>query len=159
MTLSIYRSPHHRRVRRFSGILQSWFPAIHLKTFGGSSDGTVQSALQRTMRSQLAVLGASFAILGASAPSAAAQSHPTMNQPDNGFYEGPAPEWAALHSTDADGTATHRQYHRDGVQAHIQWHELRRSEQGTSAYVDDHRLVHQERNEAHRAFHTTPTNP
>ncbi|MFA6523141.1 MAG: hypothetical protein WCS85_02125 [Candidatus Peribacteraceae bacterium] len=36
-------------VRRFSGVLQSWFPAIHHKTFPGATrTGILQSAARRT---------------------------------------------------------------------------------------------------------------
>lgn len=108
------------------------------------------------MNTRRTVLRISFTLLGAIAPSAFAQAIPTMNQPDNGFYEGADPEWATLHSTDARGTTEHRQYHRDAVQAHILWHAEHRSEQGTAAYENTHRINHQERNANHRAFHTFP---
>jgi hypothetical protein len=84
-----------------------------------------------------------------------AQEAPTMNQPDNGFYEGRDPEWATLHSTSTQGTAAHRQYHRDAVKSHTQWHAEHASELGTAAYSAMHRIFHQERNLLHRLFHTT----
>lgn len=79
-----------------------------------------------------------------------------MNQPDNGFYEGPNPEWATLHSTDSRGTEQHRQYHRDAVKSLNLWLEQNRQEKGTESYDSAHRLVVQERNANHRAFHTEP---
>ncbi len=111
------------------------------------------------MLKNLVILGLSVLFLGALAPSAMAESIPTMNQPDNGFYEGPNPEWAILHSTDMHGTAAHRQYHRDAVQTHIQWHQEHQTGQGTVAYDTEHRLYHQEMNMEHRHFHFEPTNP
>lgn len=82
-----------------------------------------------------------------------------MNQPDNGFFEGPNPEWATLHSTDVRGTEDHRQYHRDAVQAHLLWHQQNQSQRDTAAYENAHRIFHQDRNMLHREFHTAPLNP
>lgn len=113
--------------------------------------------LPPTMRNPILLLGLSITFLGALVPMASAETIPTMNQPNNGFYEGPNPEWASLHS--ANGTAAHRQYHRDAVQAHILWHDQHRSEQGTAAHVDAHRLYHQQMNLSHRQFHTAPPTP
>gem|GEM_PF-6881377 len=86
----------------------------------------------------------------------AADAVPTMNQPDNGFYEGPDPEWATLHSQDSRGTPEHRQYHRDGSLAHLRWH-TEHNMKSTTHYEDTHRIAHQKRNLAHRLFHTAPT--
>lgn len=97
--------------------------------------------------------------LSALASTALAQAVTTMNQPDNGFNEAPDPEWATGHSTDAGGTPEHREYHRDGVKAHLVWHEENQPEQGTAAHSDAHRLFHQDRNTDHREFHTASVNP
>lgn len=94
---------------------------------------------------------------GSMLPSAfAAETIAPANQPNNGFYEGPDPEWATLHSTDARGTTEHRQYHRDAVKAHLTWHEEHKIEQGADAYTRMHRLFHQQRNMLHRLFHSMP---
>src|SRR3990167_7778099 len=99
------------------------------------------------------ILSLSVTILGSIASPAIAQTIPTMNQPDNGFYEGPNPEWATLHSTDSRGTTEHREYHRDGVRSHILWHEENISGRNTGAYEEDHRIFHQDRNMLPRQFH------
>jgi hypothetical protein len=91
-------------------------------------------------------------------PSASAAEPVTTNQPNNGFYEGADPEWATLHSTNAQGTEVHRQYHRDAVKAHLAWHAQNPS-LTTTGYAASHRIMHQLRNIAHRLFHTTPVNP
>lgn len=88
----------------------------------------------------------------------AAETVPTANQPDNGFYEGPDPEWATLHSTDARGTTEHRAYHRNAVKDHLTWHAEHKESQGISAYKIAHRIFHQMRNLLHRQFHTAPVN-
>lgn len=104
--------------------------------------------------------GLALTLLAVAVPVAfAADMVPTMNQPDNGFHEGADPEWATLHSTDSRGTALHRQYHREGVRLHLNWHREHASEKGTAAYNEAHRLFHQERNMDHRDFHTAPVNP
>ncbi|OGJ61075.1 hypothetical protein A3C37_03355 [Candidatus Peribacteria bacterium RIFCSPHIGHO2_02_FULL_53_20] len=98
----------------------------------------------------------SAALLAATTSPALAYTVVTMNQPDNGFFEGPSPEWATLHSTDTQGTAVHRQYHRDGATALVLWLTQSRSERGTVAYEDARRIFYQERNMSHRQFHTAP---
>ena len=106
-------------------------------------------------------VGLAITALSIITPSAFAETTPapTMNQPDNGFYEGPDPEWATLHASDTRGTVEHRQYHREAVSDHLDWHVQNNSLQGTRAYEDAHRIFHQERNESHRAFHTEPIHP
>ena len=50
--MSIYRSyqPSLRTTRRFSGVLQSWFPPIHQSTFPATSAaGLLESAIRRTV--------------------------------------------------------------------------------------------------------------
>jgi hypothetical protein len=109
------------------------------------------------MKKHLLTIGMSISLISTIAPVAlAAEPAPTMNQPDNGFYEGPSPEWATLHSTDVRGTAEHRQYHREAVQILLQWMNEHRPDQGTSAYSDALRVMHQNRNMDHRHFHTDP---
>ncbi len=102
------------------------------------------------------IIGMSVVFLGVIVPSAIAETVPTMDQPDNGFYETADPEWAHLHSTDVRGTIEHRQYHRDAIKAHFLWLEQHKSGQGTDAYNTAHRLFHKERNNLHREFHTSP---
>lgn len=111
------------------------------------------------MNKYIIVISISFAFLGIGVPSAMAQTVVTMNQPDNGFYEGPDPEWATLHSSDQRGTPEHRQYHRDAAQEHFLWHQEHHAEQGIVDYEFEHRLFHQERNHLHRQFHTSPFSP
>lgn len=111
------------------------------------------------MRNRTIIIGLAFAFLGTISSSAFAQAVATMNQPDNGFDEGPAPEWDNLHSTDPEGTEGHRQYHRDAVILLNMWFERNREERGTPAYNDAHRIVLQDRNMAHRHFHSPPVNP
>ncbi len=111
------------------------------------------------MNKHTKILSLSLSLIGMFTPSAMAQTAPTMNQPDNGFYQGPDPEWATLHSTDENGTATHRQYHRDAVQAHLSWHAEHRAEQGNAGYIIAHRISHQVRNLQHRAFHSPIVTP
>lgn len=106
------------------------------------------------MKKQIITIGSLLTALTSFTPVAFAETAVTMNQPDNGFYEGPDPEWATLHSTDNRGTVEHRQYHRDGVQAHTTWHNEHRMEQGTAAHEEMHRIAHQDRNLDHRSFHT-----
>jgi hypothetical protein len=108
------------------------------------------------MKNQVITIGISVVSLLTASPSAFAQTAPTMNQPDNGFFEGPNPEWSTLHSTDSRGTVEHRQYHRDAVQELLQWNAQHRADQGTSAYDGARRAFHQMRNMAHRHFHTDP---
>lgn len=108
------------------------------------------------MKNRLFTISMSAALVATTITPAFAATVVTMNQPDNGFYEGPSPEWATLHSTDAQGTAVHRQYHRDGATALLQWLNLNRGERGTAAYEDARRIFYQERNMSHRQFHTTP---
>ena len=107
------------------------------------------------MRNSVLTIGLTLSLL-AIVPSAFAQTAPTMNQPDWGFFEGPNPEWATLHSTSIFGTEEHREYHRDAVRSLLLWNQEHRSEQGTTAYRDENRLFHQERNMLHRQFHTAP---
>lgn len=104
------------------------------------------------MRNKI-IIGMSL-LLSAIVPTAFAATA-TMNQPDNGFYEGSDPEWATLHSNDMFGTEEHRQYHRDAVQKHLQWHRDN-SVENNASYENAHRLFHQERNEEHRLFHALP---
>jgi hypothetical protein len=113
------------------------------------------------MKKSIITIGISVMFLGTIAQTAVAvEATPTMNQPDNGFYEGPNPEWAVLHSTNIDGTAAHRQYHRDAVKALFLWLEQHRSEKGTAAYDQTYRNLLQERNMDHRHFHTaSPASP
>ena len=110
------------------------------------------------MKNHILTIGFVVSSLSAIASPAFAQTVPvpTMNQPDNGFFEGPSPEWAVLHSTDWRGTETHRQYHRDAVRAHLsEWHKQNRtSDRSNTVYEIAHRNIHQERNELHRLFHT-----
>lgn len=108
------------------------------------------------MRKHILTTGFSIALVAATVSPAFAQTAVTMNQPDNGFYEGPSPEWATLHSTDTQGTAVHRQYHRDGAAALLDWLSDHRPERGTLAYEDIRRIFYQERNMMHRQFHTLP---
>lgn len=109
------------------------------------------------MKKTTILLGLSLTFLSTIAPPAIADTIPTMNQPNNGFYEEPNPEWATLHST--NGTVEHRQYHRDVVQAHLLWHTQHLPEKGTTAYGEAHRLYHQEMNMLHRDFHAAHPNP
>ncbi len=108
------------------------------------------------MRNRIIIIGQSVIFLSSIAPPVLAQVVPTLNQPDNGFYEGPSPEWAALHSTDSRGTEVHRQYHRDAVRDLNAWLQQYQDERGTTAYDEAHRIVVQERNMLHRQFHSVP---
>lgn len=108
------------------------------------------------MRKHILTTGVSIALVAATVSPALAQTPATMNQPDNGFYEGPSPEWATLHSTNTQGTAVHRQYHRDGAAALLDWLADHRAERGTIAYEEIRRIFYQERNMMHRQFHTLP---
>ncbi|HLD71643.1 MAG TPA: hypothetical protein VI873_03455 [Candidatus Peribacteraceae bacterium] len=109
------------------------------------------------MRKHIINIGMSVSLLGTIAtPAFAAEATPTMDQPNNGFYEGPNPEWAVLHSTNMEGTAVHRQYHRDAVRMLSEWLEENRPERGTSSYENAQRLFYQDRNMLHRQFHTEP---
>lgn len=161
-----YHSSNTLQSRRFARVLQSWFPAIHQKTFP-ATPAIILSAARRTASriaprlrsSRFAVLSiVAISLLTISTKTMAAEPVPT-NQPNNGFYQGADPEWATLHATSLSGTAEHRQYHRDAAKAHSDWHEQNRAAQGTSAYANDHRYFHQERNRLHRLFHTAPINP
>jgi hypothetical protein len=107
------------------------------------------------MKNRLATVGLSVTLLSSFAASAFAQVI-TMNQPDNGFFEGPSPEWATLHSTNTQGTVEHREYHRDGATALLLWLAQNKAERGTASYEDARRIFYQERNMAHRQFHTDP---
>ena len=106
------------------------------------------------MRNGIFTIGMSVLSLSFFAPSAFAATLPTMNQPDNGFFEGSNPEWAALHSTSSLGTEEHRQYHRDAVQSLLQWLDAHRSEKAAATYNQAHRTFLQDRNLMHRLFHT-----
>jgi hypothetical protein len=108
------------------------------------------------MKNRIFTISMSAALLASTASPALAAAVVTMNQPDNGFFEGPSPEWATLHSTDTQGTAVHRQYHRDGAAALLSWLTQNRTERGTASYEDARRIFYQERNMAHRQFHTAP---
>lgn len=101
------------------------------------------------------LLSLTLASIGTIAVPAFAQTAPTT-QPDNGFYQGPDPEWSTLHSNDVRGTPVHREYHRDAVRTHLQWHSDTQLDRNTGAYSNTHRIRHQERNMAHRHFHTDP---
>ena len=107
------------------------------------------------MKNRVLTIGLTVTLLSSFAASAFAEVI-TMNQPDNGFFEGPSPEWATLHSTNMQGTAVHREYHRDGVTALLLWLVQNKAERGTAAYEDARRIFYQERNMAHRQFHTDP---
>ncbi|OGJ57526.1 hypothetical protein A2881_03720 [Candidatus Peribacteria bacterium RIFCSPHIGHO2_01_FULL_55_13] len=108
------------------------------------------------MKHRIVTIGMSAALLASTVSPALAAVVVTTNQPDNGFYEGPSPEWATLHSTSTLGTAVHRQYHRDGAAALLTWLSDHRPERGTIAYEDIRRIFYQERNMMHRQFHTLP---
>lgn len=107
------------------------------------------------MQNRVITIGLSVTLLSSIAASAFAQII-TMNQPDNGFFEGPSPEWATLHSTNVQGTEVHREYHRNGVTALLLWLVQNKAERGTATYEDARRIFYQERNMAHRHFHTDP---
>lgn len=111
------------------------------------------------MKNRIITIGFLITSFGALASPAFAQTLPTMNQPDNGFFEGPSPEWAIIHSTDSHGTEVHRQYHRDGAQKLLDWYQKNRSARGTNTYDNTNRIIHQVRNENHRGFHSAPINP
>ena len=111
------------------------------------------------MKNRTYLIGLSVTFLSLIAPSAFAADAPTMNQPDNGFYEGPDPEWATLHATSVQGTETHRQYHRDAAKTHLLWHAEHPSHQASAPYLVAHRIIHQVRNLLHRQFHTSPLTP
>lgn len=116
-------------------------------------------SLSPSMRNRIITAGMTLSVLSSIVPLASAAEAVTMNQPNNGFYEGPDPEWATLHSTSTLGTPEHREYHREAIRAHSLWHDQNRSTQGTNSYVDAHRIMHQERNMLHRQFHTAPVTP
>ncbi len=101
------------------------------------------------MRQSIITIGLSVAFLGTTIPLAIAQTIPTMNQPDNGFFEGPSPEWAIPHSTDWRGTDDHRGYHRDAAGNLLRYQPERR----TSADENADRNFHQDRNMDHRQWH------
>ncbi len=108
------------------------------------------------MRNKL-LFSLSVTFLSAVPTLAFAETPVTLNQPDNGFYEGANPEWANLHAT--DGNADHRVYHRDAEEARRRWYAEHQSEAGTVAYSRALRLFLQERNMKHRQFHTAPVTP
>ena len=164
-----HRSPCLRRVTDHRRCVSSSFSFLGAQDDAGRSrhlpaHHSLLSLLPITspllIMKNLKIIGTSVTLLSMIAPSAfAAETIVTMNQPDNGFYEGPNPEWATLHSTDNRGTTEHREYHRDGVRSHILWHEENISGRNTGAYEEDHRIFHQDRNMLHRQFHTEPVTP
>jgi len=101
------------------------------------------------MKQSIITIGLSVAFLGTTTPLAIAQTVPTMNQPDNGFFEGPSPEWAIPHATDWRGTEDHRGYHRDAARSILRYQPERR----TSADENADRNFHQDRNMDHRQWH------
>jgi hypothetical protein len=101
-------------------------------------------------------IGIPVAILSTVASTALAATGPTV-EPDTGFIRGPEPEWATSHAQDDQSTPDHRQYHRDEVQAHLEWHELNPT--SMPGYTRLHRLMHQERNLNHRQFHDPTYSP
>ena len=107
------------------------------------------------MKNSLLIIGLSVTVLSTIASTAFAETPVTMNQPDNGFFEGPSPEWAVPHATDWRGTEVHRGYHRAAVKTLLQYLPLRR----TSYQADIDREFHQDRNMNHRHFHTAPPVP
>lgn len=129
------------------------------KFIAPQASSLLNSSPKPIMKNRIITLGLSVTFLSTIALPTFAQIIPTMDQPDNGFYEGPNPEWSTLHSADTRGTLEHRQYHRDAVQEHLLWHQETRFDQDTVAYENAHRILHQERNENHRLFHTAPMNP
>lgn len=101
------------------------------------------------MKKILNLVAAVFLMSGLPLPAFAAV---TMNQPNNGFYEGADPEWSALHAQDSRGTPEHRQYHTEKASEHLEWHRNNVAST-TVTYENAHRLFHQERNADHRLFH------
>ena len=47
--VNTYSQSSVRSPRRFSGLMQSWFPSIHQKTFQETNYGAIESAVRRTM--------------------------------------------------------------------------------------------------------------
>lgn len=75
-------------------------------------------------------------------------------EPNNGFLKGNDPEWSSAHSAVTPWQLPgHRQYHRDAVVEHTQWHTEHLAERGTGLYNMEHRQFHQDRNMAHRQYH------
>lgn len=75
-----------------------------------------------------------------------------VGDPLDGFVQTADPEWAPSHATSVD-VVGHRDYHRDGEQEHLLWHQEHAAEQGSHEYVVAHRVMHTERNALHRQFH------
>lgn len=105
------------------------------------------------------LLGLSVAFLGAAAPSAFAATAAPVVEPNNGFYRGPNPEWAALHANNTGKGEDHRAYHRAAEQTRLQWYREHQGQQGTVEYHRALRAFLQQRNLMHRLYHTTTRNP
>lgn len=80
------------------------------------------------------------------------QSAPAV-EPTTGLIRGRDPEWSEPHLEYHGREEAHREYHLQKQEEHVRWHENHAAEEGSLAYEDEHRIMHEILNAMHRRAH------